>query len=138
MKTSKILVLLPLVLTGLLAACGPTSTSSGAPSSSIGGGSAGGDDWEDEPVLNQTYNFYIDFSHTDEPFYTMKWYSGKVLGECPAECVITSEDCPDEAFPTFLGWSEFPSTTDETKMWDFSKDAKVALTVNLYGIWVSE
>jgi hypothetical protein len=136
MKNIKILTLLPLLALGALAACGPTSTSSSTPKPGSSFSDPGFD--EPEPELNQTYNFYIDFSHTDEPFHTMKWYSGKVLGECPAECLITSEDCPDEAFPTFLGWSEFPSTTDETKLWDFEKDAKVALTVNLYGIWVSE
>lgn len=139
MKNFKLFALLPL-LGAMMVACSPQKQPSTSTSTSTSQGGGGGfiDPDSSEPVLNQTYNFYIDFSHTDEPFFVKQWYTGKPLGEIPAECVLTSEDAPDPAFPIFLGWSEYPSTMDETKMWDFENTAKVALTVSLYGIWVSE
>ena len=86
----------------------------------------------------QTYNFFIDYSHSDAPFYTMMWWNGVPLGEVPPECQLTSEDAPDEAYPVFLGWSKYSSAIDESQLWDFSKDASLNKTVELYGIWVSE
>ena len=91
-----------------------------------------------ESEKNQTYNFYIDYSHSDTPYFTMKWWSGVVLGEVPSECQLTSADAPDEAYPTFLGWSKYSSSVDDPKLWDFTKDASLNKVVDLYGIWVSE
>ena len=90
-----------------------------------------------EDEKKQTYYFYIDFWHSDEPMYTMKWYQGQPLGSCPSECQLTDADATDPAFPTFLGWSDVSSAIDEEQLWDFANDSKLSTTVNLYGIWVS-
>ena len=90
-----------------------------------------------EEEKNQTYKFFIDYWHSDEPLYTMKWYQGKPLGFCPEECKLTDEDATDPAFPHFLGWSEYSSALDEEKLWDFETSSRLNSTVNLYGIWVS-
>ena len=39
--------------------------------------------YEDEK--NMTVNFYLDYSHSEEPICTMKWYMLKPLGEEPAD-----------------------------------------------------
>lgn len=91
-----------------------------------------------EEEKKQTYNFYLDYSHSDEPFFTMMWWNGYPLGEMPAECRLTSADAPDEAYPVFLGWSKYSSAIDESQLWNFAKDASMNRTVSLYGIWVSE
>lgn len=91
-----------------------------------------------EEEKKQTYNFYIDYWHSDEPMYTMKWYQGRPLGECPKECMLTSSDATDPAFPVFLGWSIYSSAIDEDQLWDFKTSSKLNTIVNLYGIWVSK
>ncbi len=86
---------------------------------------------------NQTYHFFIDYGHTDEDYYTLKWWQNTPLGSCPEECQLTSEDAMDPLFPVFLGWSLYPSSVDDSNLWNFETDYRTAVTVNLYGIWVS-
>jgi len=85
----------------------------------------------------QTYHFFIDYSHSDIDFYTLKWWALTPLGESPAECRLGSDDATDPLFPVFLGWSLYPSAIDDSNLWDFATDYKTALKVSLYGIWVA-
>lgn len=85
----------------------------------------------------QTYYFYIDYWHSEEPYFTLNWWQGLPLGQCPEECKLTSNDATDPLFPVFLGWSEYSSSIDDSKLWNFASDAKFPLIVELYGIWVS-
>lgn len=93
---------------------------------------------------NMTVNFYYDYSHSDEPFYSMRWYMLKPLGECPKDAVLTASDAKDPLYGKFLGYSEYPTMIDEegaeggAKLWDFAEDYKQSNILNLYGIWVSE
>jgi len=89
------------------------------------------------PEKTQTYHFFIDYSHSDVDFYTLKWWALTPIGKCPAECELGSEDATDSLFPVFLGWSLYPSAIDASKLWDFATDYKTALKVSLYGIWVA-
>ena len=87
---------------------------------------------------DMTINFYLDYSHSDEPIYTMRWYMLEPLGSCPAEAVLTDADAPDPLYPTFLGYSEFSSSIDEDHIWNFATDYKQSNVLNLYGIWVKK
>ena len=93
---------------------------------------------------NMTVYFYLSYSQSEEEkvLYSMKWYMLKPMGECPAEATaavqaaITNGDI-DPLYPTFLGWSEYSSSIDESKLWNFETDYKQSNILNLYGIWVS-
>ena len=87
---------------------------------------------------DQVYYFYLDYSHSDEPYFTMEWYTLVPLGKCPEECMLTEKDASDPLFPHFLCWSEYSSSIDDSHAWNFKKDYKAAKEVKLYGIWVSE
>ena len=87
-------------------------------------------------VPNMTVNFYLDYSHSDEPIYTMRWYMLKPLGEIPEKAKLTDENAADPLYSKFLGYSEFSSSIGDN-IWDFEKDYKQSNVLNLYGIWVS-
>ena len=104
--------------------------------------------------FNMTVYFYLDYSHSElpssdktdeeyvqtnanEPVYVMKWYMLKPLGECPAKAMLTSANAADPLYTKFLGYSEYPSSIDGSKLWDFKQDYKQFNILNLYGIWVS-
>ena len=86
----------------------------------------------------QTVTFYIDYWHSENSFFEMKWYPNVPMGECPEECRLTSEDATDPLFTTFLGWSQYSSAVDETNIWNFKKDSKLGNSLVLYGIWIGE
>ena len=84
-----------------------------------------------------TFIFYLDYSHSEEELFKMKWYIGVPLGECPVEAMLTDEDASDPLFPHFLGYSRYSSSNDDSLLWDFSTDyAEGQSAVLLYGIWV--
>ena len=95
---------------------------------------------EDPEVKEEdmTINFYLDYTHSDEPIYSMRWYMLEPLGSCPAEAVLTDADAPDPLYPTFIGYSEFSSSIDEDHIWNFATDYKQSNVLNLYGIWVKK
>ena len=96
---------------------------------------------EYEEEKNMTVNFYLDYSHSEEPIYSMKWYMLKPIGEEPAEAKAALQAHlaeHDELYPTFLGWSEYSSSLDKSKLWNFETDYKQSNILSLYGIWVSE
>ena len=93
---------------------------------------------EEELEENMTVNFYLDYSHSDEPIFKMRWYMLKPLGECPEEAILTDADAADPLYGHFLGYSEFSSAIDESKIWNFETDYKQSNVLNLYGIWVSK
>ena len=94
-------------------------------------------EWLDENKT-QTYNFYLDYNNVETPIYTMKWWQYRPLGECPEEAKLTNADAFDELFPVFLGYSLYPSSIDDSHLWNFKTDYRASITVNLYGIWVAE
>ena len=94
-----------------------------------------------EEEKNMTVNFYLDYSHSEKPIYSMKWYMLKPLEKEPDEVKIALEenkDKHDELYPDFLGWSEYSSSLDESKLWNFETDYKQSNILNLYGIWVNK
>lgn len=96
---------------------------------------------EYEEEKNMTVNFYLDYSHSEEPIYTMKWYMLKPIGEEPAEAKVALQAHlaeHDELYPDFLGWSEYSSSLDESKLWNFETDYKQSNILSLYGIWVNK
>ncbi len=95
----------------------------------------------EDPVIKEfdmTVNFYLDYTHSDEPLYTMKWYMLEPLKECPAEAVLTDANAPDPLYPMFLGYSEYSSSIDEDHIWNFATDYKQSNILNLYGIWAAK
>lgn len=84
-----------------------------------------------------TVNFYLDYSHSEEPFFVYEWYTLVPMGECPEEARLTSEDASDPLFPVFVCWSEYPSSIDDSHAWNFKTDTKTGKILNLYGIWAS-
>ena len=120
MKKNKILLISLLVLP-LLIGCGKS-----------------GDNSKSKDDTNQDVYFYLDYSHSDEPIYHMRWYREVPLGECPKEAVLTDEDAADPVYGKFIGYSQFSSSLDEDHIWDFKNDSKKTRTLKLYGIWVSE
>lgn len=133
MKKSK-LFLISLVALPLLVACSsetfkPTHEYPGDPLS--------------EPEPNMTVNFYLNYSNSEEsgqygPRYSMKWFMLSPLETIPEEAKLTNADAPDPLYPKFLGYSEFPTCLDESRLWNFATDVKQSNILNLYGIWVSE
>ena len=159
MKKNKFL-LLSLLLIPAIVSCNSATYAPRVPfpGDPVNGGSraegSGGE--EEELVENMTVNFYLDYSHsplsnrkvypdlTDknadecEPIYTMRWYMLRPIGACPEQAILTDADAPDpELYGKFLGYSEYPSSIDGTKLWDFKQDYKQFNILNLYGIWVS-
>ena len=99
------------------------------------GGEGGGGSASDDKEL--TIQYFIDYNHADQdnPFYEVEWYSGTTIPEPPSKPA-----CPDEAFPTFLGWSAHSLVDDTKDLWDFKKD-KTDLGLYylaIYGIWVAK
>ena len=156
MKKSK-LFLMSLLLIPALAACNnyvydPKLPYPGDPFNQNEGADSGLPDIDAE--FNMTVYFYLDYSHSEapksydpdqeyvqtnpnEPVYVMKWYMLKPLGECPEQAKLTSADAADPRYTKFLGYSEYPSSVDGSKLWDFKQDYKQFNILNLYGIWVS-
>lgn len=93
---------------------------------------------EDPKEFDMTVNFYLDNSHSDEPIYTMRWYQLEPLGECPTEAKLDDSKAADPLYPTFIGYSEYPSAIDEDLIWNFATDYKQYNVLNLYGIWVAQ
>ena len=136
MKKSK-LFLVSLLVLPLLSACTETIINLGR--------QYPGDPIEEktkyEEEQNMTVNFYLDYSHSEEPIYSMRWYMLKPIGEEPAEAKAALEenkDKHDELYPDFLGWSEYSSSMDKSKLWKFETDYKQSNILNLYGIWVNK
>ncbi len=137
----KKLFLLPLlVLPLLVAGCKTMTYTPRVPYPGIPedpGTGPGGDDPGEPIEKNMVVNFYLNYSNSDTPIYTMEWWSLKALGECPEEAILTDADAPDPLYPKFLGYSEYPSSIDESHLWDFANDYKQSNILNLYGIWVA-
>ena len=92
---------------------------------------------------NMTVYFYLSYSNSEEPLCSMKWYMLKPLEKCPEEATKAVQDAVidgkiDPLYPHFLGWSEYSSSIDESKIWNFETDYKQSNILNLYGIWVSD
>ena len=156
MKKSK-LILMSLLLIPALTACNgvvydPKLPYPGDPFNQNEGADPALPDIDAE--FNMTVYFYLDYSHSEapksydpdqeyvqtnpnEPVYVMKWYMLKPLGECPEQAKLTSADAADPLYTKFLGYSEYPSSVDGSKLWDFKQDYKQFNILNLYGIWVS-
>lgn len=145
MKNAKLFVL-GLVVLPLMIGCAssgvyvPKHSYPGDPiNGNHGGGGTGesGEPGEEEKEENMTVNFYLDYSHSDEPIYSMRWYMLTPLEKCPEEAVLKDSDAADPLYSKFLGYSEYPSAIDEDKLWNFETDYKQSNILNLYGIWVS-
>ena len=136
----------------------PLLSSRGNSSSSISGDNSGGennssnnssqgsiDEDEDEEgdidrsEFNMTVYFYYDYSHSDEPICTMRWYMLVPIEEknIPEAARLEDKDAQDPLYWKFLGYSEYPSALDESLLWDFENDYKQSNTLKLYGIWVA-
>ena len=157
MKKNKIL-LLGLLVAPLLSSCTETIV---YPKRSY---PAEGDPIENKEI-NEEYNmrvyFFLDYSHSidpekedlekldadyvqndpSKPIYVMQWYMLKPLGEEPAEAKARLQAASSEhdpLYPKFIGWSEYSSSVDESKLWNFETDYKQSNILRLYAIWVSE
>lgn len=102
---------------------------------------------------NTTINFYFDNTQTtdedgaDAPIFTFHWYLLKPLGTIPDEVdsltkiLALGHDLgfePSEQFPTFIGFSAYPTCLDENKLWNYETDYRQQAVTNLYGIWVCD
>lgn len=156
MKMNK-LFLMSLLLIPALAGCNgesyyPKTDYPGDPFEAKKDDDSGEDGFDEEP--NMTVYFYLDFSHSEEPknydpnveyvqtnpnepVYVMKWHMLRPLGEMPEKAKLTAQNAADPLYTKFLGYSEYPSSIDGTKLWDFKQDYKQFNILNLYGIWVS-
>ena len=143
MKMNKLFVA-ALITLPLIAACSQTVYRPKFPypgdplKTSKPSGYSQGDDGIDRTEFNMHVYFYLDYSHSDEPIYTMKWYMLVPLEECPEEAKLTDADAADPLYPKFLGYSEFSSSVDDSLLWNFKEDYKQYNILNLYGIWVSD
>ena len=144
MKKNKLLLISLLVLPLLVACSSETYTPKfsypGDPlKNSENGGGEGKEGADiDMSEFNMTVNFYIDYSHSDTPIHTMRWYMLLPLKECPEEAKLTDADAKDPLYGKFLGYSEYSSSIDDSKLWNFETDYKQSNVLNLYGIWVSK
>lgn len=128
------LLLLPMMLT--LASCNPSSSSG---SSSQGGSSdtsSSTTSSSEERKLTVYFFTSYDFFDKEEAHDKQVVNYGAKL-EKP-----TNPSCPDEAYPTFLGWSEHPVIDDTRFIIDFetytvTTDEKIK-ELCLYGIWVAQ
>ena len=135
MKKNILKLLTAGLLTLTLAACGGKKNNSNSENNSSPS-EAESTIWpEDERI--QTYNFYLDFWHSDKPIYTLMWWQYRELGSCPEEAKLTDANASDPLFPHFLGYSRYSSSLDGSLLWDFANEAPATVTINLYGIWVS-
>ena len=129
MMKKLLLLLVPAALLAL-SACQPSGGNN-----SNGGG--------DTPIIDPdrkkdlTVNFFLDYSHSEEPFFVYEWYTLIPMGECPEEAKLTSADASDPLFPVFVCWSEYSSSIDDSHAWNFKTDSKTGKILNLYGIWTS-
>lgn len=140
----KKLFVLPLVLlTAVMLGCKSQTYNPGVPYPGIpdypspGGGGGEGDD----PLpteFNMVVNFYLNYSNSITPIYTMDWYSLIPLETLPQDAVLTDADAPDPYYPHFIGYSQYPTAMDESKLWNFAEDTYSSNELNLYGIWVRE
>ena len=121
----KFLIVLPLLL---LTSCnggnGGSQTSTGS-----------------EPDYRPEIRFYLDYSNSDinEPWEYYKCESGELI-PTPKK-TPTTEDAPDPAFPTFLGWSYQPilDSDDPSLFVHFGEDKMPNQQyLSIYGIWVSK
>lgn len=123
-----------------------------------GGEGEGGD--IDYGEKNMTVYFYLDASHSEDPakdangsvktdeeyvrenvyqpVYVMKWYMLTPLGEIPEKAKLEDKDAADPLYWKFIGYSEYPSCLDESKLWNFETDYKQSNVLKLYGIWVAK
>jgi hypothetical protein len=140
----KKLFLLSLITLPLFVSCNfsetitPTHEYPGDPFAGGGseqGGEQGGGGADEE--VNMTVNFYLNNSNSDTPLYSMRWYMLKPLGSLPEQAKITDAMAPDPLYPHFIGYSEYPSSLDESHIWNFETDYKQGNVLSLYGIWVS-
>lgn len=136
--------ILSLIILPVLAACSltetitPTHEYPGDPFAPGGGGEDGEDGGDiDTSEFNMTVNFYLNYSNSDTPLYSMRWYMLKPLGAEPAEAKITADMAPDPLYPNYLGYSEYSSSLDASLLWNFETDFKQGNVLNLYGIWVA-
>ena len=61
-----------------------------------GGGDDGEDDGDiDTSEFNMTVNFYLNYSNSDTPLYSMRRYMLKPLGTMPEEAKLTADMAPD-------------------------------------------
>ena len=91
--------------------------------------------------FNMTVNVYLDYSHSEEPIYSARWYMLQPLSEeikAGAYAAIeANKDKADPLYPQFLCFSEYSSSIDDSKAWDFATSYKQSNILSLYGIWVS-
>ena len=109
------------------------------PSDPGGGGGGGGGEEEDWGESNMTVYFYLNNSNSEVELARLDWWALRVIGaeNIPEAAKLTDADAPDPRYPHFLGYSEYPSSIDESHLWDFEKDTKQSNILSLYGIWVS-
>ena len=142
MKKNKLFAL-ALVTLPLIAACSqtiyyPSYSYPGDPLRSSRPQQESGDDGDiDRSEFNMTVYFYLDYSHSDEPLYEMRWYMLAPLEKIPDEAKLEDKDAPDPLYWKFLGYSEYPTCLDESKLWNFETDYKLSNVLKLYGIWVN-
>ena len=144
MTMKKKLLVLPLILlTASMLGCKTQTYNPGVPYPGIpdypspGGGGGGGD----EPLpseFNMVVNFYLNYSNSITPIYTMDWYSLIPLETLPQGAALTDADAPDPYYPHFIGYSQYPTAIDESKLWNFAEDTYSSNELNLYGIWVRQ
>lgn len=136
MKKNKLLLLGLLVLP-LLAGCSETIIT---PKRSYPGDPVEEKEKFDE--FNMTVNVYLDFSHSEEPIYSTRWYMLKPLSEeiknAAYQAIDDNKDKADPLYPEFLCFSEYSSSVDDSKAWNFATDYKQSNILSLYGIWASE
>ena len=138
----KLLVLPLLILPMLAAGCtselySPSARYPGIPDyPTPGGGGGGGEDPDLPSEKNMIVNFYLNYSNSDEVYYTMDWYSLVPLGEMPQEAAITDAQAPDPLYPHFIGYSQYPTAINESKLWNWAESTYSSNVLNLYGIWV--
>ena len=145
MKKSKSLFITALVTLPLIAACSqtiyhPEFSYPGDPlKTSKPSGYSDAGDGIDRTEFNMHVYFYLDYSHSDEPIYEMKWYMLAPLEKMPEDAKLNdNEDAPDPLYWKFLGYSEYPSCLDESLLWNFETDYKQSNVLKLYGIWVAK
>lgn len=89
---------------------------------------------------NMTVNVYLDFSHSETPIFSDRWYMLQPLSEeiknAAYKAIEDNKDKADPLYPDFLCFSEYSSSIDDTNAWNFETSYKQGNILNLYGIWV--